>query len=247
MAQAGRLRTASTPVLLNVYDLSSANDFMFSFGLGAHHSGVEVNGTEYTFASGGGVFEHGPRDAPGAKWRETIHMGNYGGTSAELRAVVNDLRLEWGGDTYNILTRNCNSFANELCLRLLKKPCPPYVNRLAWLGSFVSCCLPPETLGGAPVDDTSGGGSSSAGGRVVVHAPRHVAFEGSGMTLGSRAVAGGVVAPAEALVAGGGAAGAGAGEERRERMRQAAMARMQRQQQEQETLLGQGDRNKARQ
>ena len=57
MAQAGLRRTSSTPVLLNVYDLSSANEFTYSFGLGVHHSGVEVNGTEYTFASGVGEFE----------------------------------------------------------------------------------------------------------------------------------------------------------------------------------------------
>jgi hypothetical protein len=35
-----------------------------------HHSGVEILGTEYTFASGAGIFDHSPREAPGAKFRE---------------------------------------------------------------------------------------------------------------------------------------------------------------------------------
>ena len=220
-------RRAATPVLLNVYDLSPANDFTYSFGMGVHHSGVEISGTEYTFASGGGVFEHTPREAPGAKYRETIHMGDYAGSSSDLRVVVSDLRGEWGGDSYNILTRNCNSFANELCLRLLNRPLPPHVNRLAYLGSFFSCCLPPDALGAAPVDNGGGGGGGgSGGGRAVVRAPpTHVAYEGSGLSLGGS----GAPTGAAAAVPSEGAAG---GDGRREMMRQAAMARMARQQQE---------------
>ena len=36
-------------VVLNVYDLSLANRFLFRFGIGAYHSGVEIEGVEYTF------------------------------------------------------------------------------------------------------------------------------------------------------------------------------------------------------
>ncbi len=34
--------------------------------MGLHHSGVEVLGREYSFASGGGIFDSTPKDAPGA-------------------------------------------------------------------------------------------------------------------------------------------------------------------------------------
>ena len=57
-------------VYLNVYDLSPANDFLYPIGFGLHHSGVEILGKEYTFASGAGIFDHNPREAPGAKFRE---------------------------------------------------------------------------------------------------------------------------------------------------------------------------------
>ena len=40
--------------------------------MGIHHSGVEILGREYSFASGGGIFDSSPRDAPGAKFRESI-------------------------------------------------------------------------------------------------------------------------------------------------------------------------------
>lgn len=46
-----RVRHAE-PVLLNVYDLHPANDWVYPLGLGAYHSGIEVFGEEWTFASG---------------------------------------------------------------------------------------------------------------------------------------------------------------------------------------------------
>lgn len=46
---------------LNVYDLSPVNEFGHPIGLGVFHSGLEVDGREYTFAGGGGIFDHDPR------------------------------------------------------------------------------------------------------------------------------------------------------------------------------------------
>lgn len=44
--------------------------------MGIHHSGVEILGREYSFASGGGIFDSSPKDAPGAKFRESIGKFN---------------------------------------------------------------------------------------------------------------------------------------------------------------------------
>ena len=51
----------SSQVKLNVYDLSPVNEFGHPVGLGVFHSGLEVDGREYTFAGGGGIFDHDPR------------------------------------------------------------------------------------------------------------------------------------------------------------------------------------------
>jgi len=77
-----------TKVLLNVYDLSPANDYLCAVGLGLHHSGVEILGREYSFASGGGIFDSSPKDAPGAKFRESIELGVFEGGSAELQSAI---------------------------------------------------------------------------------------------------------------------------------------------------------------
>ena len=52
-------------VMVNIYDLNPMNKYMYEFGIGAFHSGVEIGGTEYTFGghenSTSGIFTHSPR------------------------------------------------------------------------------------------------------------------------------------------------------------------------------------------
>jgi len=44
--------------------------------------------------------------------------------------------------------RNCNHFCDDLCQRLVQKPIPSYINRLAWMASYARCLLPPEMASG---------------------------------------------------------------------------------------------------
>lgn len=37
------------PVMLNVYDLTTQNDWTYHCGIGVFHTGVEVYGVEYAF------------------------------------------------------------------------------------------------------------------------------------------------------------------------------------------------------
>ena len=53
-------------------------------GLGFYHSGVVVGCKEFTFASGAGIFDHSPKDAPGAVYRETIEYGYCEYTSSQI-------------------------------------------------------------------------------------------------------------------------------------------------------------------
>lgn len=182
-----------TVVKLNIYDLSPANDCLYAAGIGLHHSGVEIMGTEYTFASGSGIFEMQPKDGQGAKFRESLELGSFEGGSSEVRNAINDLRSNFGPSAYNLINNNCNHFANALIYTLLRKQIPSYINRLANIGTYVSCLLPKQMLESAPVGDSSNGGSSSSG--YQVHAPGSTAmsrntgsassFAGPGMTVGT--------------------------------------------------------------
>lgn len=147
------MRRRREKVLINVYDLMPHNDYLHFAGLGAYHSGLEVHSREYSFGghefSSSGVFICDAKNAPGARFRESIEIGETELSSAEVQAIVDSLAVEFPGNSYNLLTRNCNVFTSELCKRLLNRPAPAWVNRLAFLGSTFHCCLP-SSLGIAP-------------------------------------------------------------------------------------------------
>lgn len=44
------------------------------------------------------------------------------------------LAEDYPGNAYNLITKNCNHFCNDVCVRLTGKPIPKWVNRLARLG-----------------------------------------------------------------------------------------------------------------
>ncbi|KDO42984.1 hypothetical protein CISIN_1g032500mg [Citrus sinensis] len=61
---------------------------------------------------------------------------------AEVRTVMEDLAEEYKGNAYNLITKNCNHFCNDACIRLTGNPIPSWVNRLARIGFFCNCVLP---------------------------------------------------------------------------------------------------------
>jgi surface protein len=95
------------------------------------------------------------------------------GTARDYERILDSLKEEFLGNTYNILTRNCNHFANALVTKLLNKPIPGYVNRLANLGGMVSCLFPPQLLSDAPVDQQQSGSSSGSTSGYQVIVPRN--------------------------------------------------------------------------
>ena len=74
-----------------MYDISPANDYLYPVGLGIHHSGVEIMGSEYAFGSGGGVYESNPKEANGAIYRESIHLGAFEGGISKLRVIIDGM------------------------------------------------------------------------------------------------------------------------------------------------------------
>ncbi|KAL8514534.1 hypothetical protein ACS0TY_013584 [Phlomoides rotata] len=136
----------STPVYLNVYDLTPMNGYVYWAGLGIFHSGVEVHGVEYAFGahdySSSGVFEVEPRQCPGFKFRKSIFIGTTSMDASEVREFMERQAANYNGDTYHLIVKNCNHFCKDICYRLTGKRIPMWVNRLAKLGSVFNCVLP---------------------------------------------------------------------------------------------------------
>eukprot|EP00882_Tetradesmus_deserticola_P014918 GHRQ01015875.1.p1 GENE.GHRQ01015875.1~~GHRQ01015875.1.p1 ORF type:complete len:196 (+),score=45.85 GHRQ01015875.1:905-1492(+) len=135
------------PVTLNVYDLTSQmNSWTYWCGVGVFHAGVEVYGIEYAYGGHdydvSGIFATRPREAPGAAFRESIHMGETDLTAAQVQHLVQQMGHHYKGNKYHLLQLNCNHFASDMCLQLTAKPVPSWVSRLAGLAVMLHCFLP---------------------------------------------------------------------------------------------------------
>jgi len=135
------------PVTLNVYDLTTQNDWTYWCGVGVFHTGVEVYGIEYAYGGHdydvSGVFATNPREAPGAVYfRESVHMGETDLTPAQVQQLVQQMGSHYKGNAYHLLQKNCNHFASDLCLQLLGRPAPAWINRLAGMAVMLHCLIP---------------------------------------------------------------------------------------------------------
>nr|XP_043628462.1 deSI-like protein At4g17486 isoform X1 [Erigeron canadensis] len=135
-----------TQVMLNVYDLTPVNSYSIWLGFGIFHSGIQVYGMEYGFGAHdfpiSGVFEVEPKSCPGFVYRCSIPLGHVSQSPTEFREFIETVASEYHGDTYHLISKNCNHFTDDISQRLTGKKIPGWVNRLARLGAVCSCLLP---------------------------------------------------------------------------------------------------------
>ncbi|XP_074587979.1 deSI-like protein At4g17486 isoform X2 [Curcuma longa] len=138
--------SGNTPVYLNVYDLTHINGYMYWAGLGVFHTGIEVHGVEYAFGAHdyptSGVFEVEPRQCPGFRFRKSIFMGTTCLDPLQIREFMELQSVNYNGDTYHLIMKNCNHFCKDICYKLTGNSIPKWVNRLARIGSLCNCLLP---------------------------------------------------------------------------------------------------------
>lgn len=97
-----------------------------------------VHGVEYAFGAHEypttGIFEGEPKQCEGFTFRKQILIGKTDKGPAQVRAVMEDLAEDYKGNAYNLISKNCNHFCNDACIRLTGNPIPSWVNRLARIG-----------------------------------------------------------------------------------------------------------------
>ncbi|KAK1434025.1 hypothetical protein QVD17_10943 [Tagetes erecta] len=139
-------KDGSVPVYLNVYDLTPMNGYAYWLGLGVYHSGVQVHGVEYAFGcheqETTGIFEGEPKQCEGFTFRKQILIGWTEKNLSEVRGVMEELAQVYKGVSYNLITKNCNHFCNDVCIRLTGKSIPSWINRLARIGFLCNCIIP---------------------------------------------------------------------------------------------------------
>lgn len=122
------------PVTLHVYDLSWLTKF---FQLPVFHLGVEVHHREYSFGTtDGGIVSGKPgADCRAARKREAVPLGYTLLSVLEVHTLLKQLSAEWPASSYDVLRRNCVTFAVTLCRHLgVERQIPPEYTRFAELG-----------------------------------------------------------------------------------------------------------------
>jgi hypothetical protein len=115
------------------------NSSLHSIGTGAYHVGLEINGIEYAFGANStkgltGIFQCMPKSSPGYQFRTTIDFGNQ---AVNGREIVQKMATEYLGTDYDLLRKNCCTFAYDVCIRLgiSKKDIPSWFHNLAAVGA----------------------------------------------------------------------------------------------------------------
>mmetsp|Transcript_48290 Transcript_48290/g.134850 ORF Transcript_48290/g.134850 Transcript_48290/m.134850 type:complete len:347 (+) Transcript_48290:79-1119(+) len=131
-------------VFIRVYDLGRAALLrphnIITRNYGAFHTGVEVYGREWSFGMTlddyqSGILWNMPGRNMDHSFRETLAMGATQLSPVEVMQLIAEMSQEWKGGTYNLLTRNCHNFSDELCRRLGVGGLPSWLNDLAEAGA----------------------------------------------------------------------------------------------------------------
>lgn len=123
-------------VTVNVYDFIKHSDsvggsIMDLFGIGVHHSGLQIEDCEYTF-NNNGIIQMRTLRMPFCRLKDSVVLGKYSGSQDELNAVLAELSAgDWRPGKYHVLRRNCNHFTDCLTRRLLGEGIPSWINRSA--------------------------------------------------------------------------------------------------------------------
>ncbi|KAI3710781.1 hypothetical protein L2E82_40575 [Cichorium intybus] len=94
-----------------------------------------VYGVEYAFGgsdnSKPGIVKLEPKHFQGLQIRKSILIGRTELSEDECREFIKKMAKDYPGNSYNIIFRNCNHFANDASKRLTKKLLAGWINRLA--------------------------------------------------------------------------------------------------------------------
>ena len=178
------MKDAKTPVTLHVYAVGHAKAIQeinyvvenFLHEGGVFHGAIEVFGQEFSF--GGcrrnkcGIFACKPTKCPMHTYRESIYLGDCGKDLAEVQRILDGMKGDWMGPTYDLLRKNCCSFSDAFARALGVGPIPKWVHHLADVGATLDGDVKAVVHGLHFVEDKVKGTGMALYHKV--HPPHHV-------------------------------------------------------------------------
>ena len=159
---------------LTLYDLCTCcNGMAHRLGIGVYHSGIELEGVEYTFdnvadtTSGSGIVAHEPyymdvdrqRSLP---LRCRIPLGTSRVSVRASHELLVGLSSLWHPHDYDLVERNCHHWCHDAACALGVEPPPPWVSRLTEILRFFSG-MPSDRAANSLLSKTSHAVSGSKG------------------------------------------------------------------------------------
>jgi len=127
-------REEGSAVSIHVYSVGKsrfmrcANKVFRNMGAGIFHAGVEVHGTEWSFAAGhgagSGIWCGSPGGDPSHSHLVTIPIGRVRLDPWQVQTIVSRMAANWEQESYDLFRHNCCHFVCEL-LKELQLPGPP--------------------------------------------------------------------------------------------------------------------------
>lgn len=119
-----------TEAILHVYDVLVPNNAQYNNAIkqfnnllvslnvgGILHGAIELYGYEYSFGfcpEGSGVYRCKPTQNPMYRYRSTHSLGTTTVTEDDFRTIIRTLMRTWPGTSYDLITRNCCHFCEDL-------------------------------------------------------------------------------------------------------------------------------------
>jgi len=131
-------------IYLNIYDIHRANNVLDIFGLGAYHTAIQINDLEISFSLSKGIYYVKLENIQ--KQKDSVYISSIDMKEIDIYLFIDQFSNEFNKRSYNYLNNNCNHFTNKILFSLFKRQNPNYINRLACIGSCLSCLLPHNAL-----------------------------------------------------------------------------------------------------
>lgn len=128
-------------VVLNIYKINEGT-VSDAFGIRLYHTAIEYDGTEFAFGyfdnpnflNSTGVYDITPMTFENGVFVESIKIGFA--TRRKFFNILEKIKINFKGLSYNLLTKNCNHFTNDVLKELFDKQLPSKYSMFLSIGEF---------------------------------------------------------------------------------------------------------------
>eukprot|EP00427_Karlodinium_veneficum_P066514 CAMPEP_0169323340 /NCGR_PEP_ID=MMETSP1017-20121227/9896_1 /TAXON_ID=342587 /ORGANISM="Karlodinium micrum, Strain CCMP2283" /LENGTH=188 /DNA_ID=CAMNT_0009417933 /DNA_START=128 /DNA_END=694 /DNA_ORIENTATION=- len=118
---------------------------------GLYHTGVEVYGREWWYGATfdewtTGITWNPPKMNKDHTYKETLLLGYTSMSPMQVWQAIEDMKWEWRGCTYHLLSRNCHHFTDAFCQKLGVNRPPYWINHLGNMGEGLTDILSTDDL-----------------------------------------------------------------------------------------------------